>query len=257
MLSRLWAIAVLTMIEVRRSRAMGAVMVVMLLLLLTAAALASVTMGRTVDIVVDFGLAGMSVTANILAIIITVQLTQQERENRTLYLMLPRVAHRSVYIWGKFFGIALVLALLVLAMSVLLIGFAAFFGWSKWQVLMQACLMSIPEVWIAIALALLFSNASSMFLAIFLTVAVDIAGRFSFVIKKFGEAVGGAVEWFTDAAYYLLPNLQAMDLRSYVIDFPAVSAVELAQMFAYGITEIALVLMAACLLFMNKDLQAS
>jgi len=256
-MSSLWAITTLTMLEVRRSRAMGAVMVVMLLLLLTASALASVTMGRTVDIVVDFGLAGMSVTANILAIVITVQLTQQERENRTLYLMLPRVAHRSLYIWGKFFGIALVLAALVLFMSLMLGAFAAFFGWGKWQVLMQACLMTIPEVWIAIALALLFANASSMFLAIFLTVAVDIAGRFSFVIKQFGETVGGMVEWFTDTAYYLLPNLQAIGLRNHVIDFPAVSAIELSQMLAYGITEIALILMAACLLFMDRDLQAS
>ncbi|MDX8396421.1 MAG: hypothetical protein R8K22_08415 [Mariprofundaceae bacterium] len=256
-MSSLWGISMLTMLEVVRNKTLSAVVLVMIILMFIASAFASVTMGSTVNIVVDFGLASASILGNLVAIIVTIQLTQQERENRTLYLLLPRLPNRSIYILGKFIGLALVLGALTALMIAITAIFAAAFDWTKWLALGQAGIVTIIEIYIAIALALMFSNASSMFLAILLTIATDIAGRFSFIIKQFGETIGGLIESFTDMAYYLLPNLQTINLRNQVIDYPAINASELIQLLLYGFTEIGLILAVACLLFMKKDLQTS
>lgn len=252
----IWRVAALTALEIRRRRGVLAILFVYLIWLGVAWLLASVTMGSTAEIVADFGLAGLSLLGNLYAIFIAIQLTQDERNLRTLFVLLPRLPSRTVYVLGKFFGVAAVLLGLVAFMSLMLFALLGLLQWQTWGVLIAACFFTALEVCIAIALALLFANASSLFLAFFYTLAVDVAGRFSFVIKQFGESIGGATEWFTDAAYYLLPNLEAINLRNRVLDASPSVLSDAWFMGAYALNEIALILAIACVLFSYKDLQA-
>jgi len=252
----LWGVARLTIVEVRRNRAMHAAVLVMLMLLIVSSALASVTMGKAVDIIVDFGMASISLIGNMIAIVLSVQLTQQERENRTLYLLLPRIASRSIYMAGKFVGLAVALAGLTGILLAMLYVFASSFGWDNPWSLLLAGFATLIELWLVAALALLFSNASSLFLAIFLTITVDLAGRFTLVIKQFGESVGGPLEWFTDAVYYVLPNFELINLRTDMFNPHAISWDVMLSLTAYGLTEIGMIVSLACLLFMRRDIQA-
>jgi len=252
--NKMWEAAHLTVLETRRNRAVHAILLIHLIVLGVALLLASVTMGETVNIVVDLGLMSLSVLGSLVALVVTVQTMRQDIEQRTIHVLLPRVGSRTLYVLSRFLGIALVLGAAIVLMSVMLGIFVVPLGWIKWVELLQACCSTLLEVWIAIAVALLFSNASSMFLAIFLTLAVLLAGRFSLVIKQFGESVGGITEHLTDAAYYLLPNFQVINLRNRIVDFPALPPGEFARILSYGITEVALLLCVACLFFMRKDL---
>lgn len=250
----IWMLARLAALEVWRNRVIPGMLVLMLVLLVISVLLASVTMGSTVNIVMDLGLASMSVISNFMAIILTIQLTQQERENRTLYILLPRVSSRSKYILGKYIGIALTIGCASVCMAAMLAVSVMALGWGTWLIFIQACIATLFEVWIIIAVAMLFSNASGPFLAIFYTFTVDVVSRFSSVIKSFGESVGGGIEALTDTAYYLLPNLEIVNLRNQIISSTAPAGRDMLAMLTYASTEISLILAVTCLVYLRKDL---
>lgn len=256
MLHSVWHLALLTLTEIRRRRTLLGLMLAHLVVLAVAWLLASVTMGKTVDIVMDLGLASVSILGGLAALVSAVQMLQQDVDQRTAHVLLPRMGFRSLYLSGRFIGLAMALGGVVVVMLFMLGMVAWILGWQAWDVFAQAGLAIVLEVWISIAAGLLFANASSMFLAQLLTLAVLVAGRFSFIIKAFGETIGGLARYFTDAAYYLLPNFQAINLRDRVLDGASVPVGEFGLVVLYGLTETALLFTVACLLFLRKDLHA-
>jgi len=96
-------IARMTFSEALRNKIMYGVLLFLAIMLVAATALASVTMGRTELMILDLGLGGISILANLTAIVITIQSLQQEKESRTLYVLLTRLPTRWQYIIGKFF----------------------------------------------------------------------------------------------------------------------------------------------------------
>jgi len=248
-------IAKLSFADAIRNKVAYGVFAFLVALLATASLLASVTMGRTELMVLDLGLGGVSILGNLMAIILTVQSLQQERESRTLYVLMTRLQGRWKYLVGKFLGLAAVLGLQVLVMSLLLAGCIAFFGSIYWLSFVQACVVTLFEVWMVIAIALLFAQSSSLFLAVLLTLSVDVAGRFAFVIRQLGEQSEQlALQWVTQVMYALLPNLDAVNLRSQAGYMDALPWSELLHTTTYAISEIALILMVASLLFERRNL---
>jgi len=248
-------IAHLTFSEALRNKIMYAVLAFLILMLLTASALASVTMGRTELMVLDLGLGGISILANLMAIVITIQSLQQEKESRTLYVLLTRLPGRWQYIVGKFLGLAMVLGGLVLLMCALLVGLVYSFGSVYPLSILQACLSTLLETWLVIAIAMLFAQTSSLFLAILLTLCVDIAGRFTTVIYQFGQQSDSfSLRTLTEIMYYLLPNLEAVNLRNSAGYIASYTWELLAHVFAYGLIEIAFLLALSSYIFEKRNL---
>ncbi len=255
MLREAWIIGRLAALELRRQRLLPAMATAMLLILLGAIPFASVTMGSMVETVVDIGLAAMALILNLLAIILTAQVLHQDRERRTLHILLPRLAHRHSYLPGKFIGIALPLSVLLLIMGALILLCAALLGWSAWGALTAAILATLLEVWMVIAITLLFCNSSSQFLAIFGAITIDIAGHFGDVVRQLGEQAGGAAGWLATTVWYLLPNLSVLSLRDQVLSLHAIAATNPATIVLYGLTETALLITLATLLHGRRPVE--
>ena len=248
-------IARLTFSEALRNKVMYAVLAFLIIMLLTSSALASVTMGRTELMVLDLGMGGISILANLMAIVITIQSLQQEKESRTLYVLLTRLASRWKYIAGKFIGLAMVLGGLVLLMCALLAGLIYSFGSVYPFSLLQACLSTILETWLVIAVAMLFAQTSSLFLAILLTLCVDIAGRFTTVIYQFGQqSDSSSLRVLTEVMYYALPNLESVNLRNSAGYIQSYTSEQLMHVFTYGFVEIAFLLALIAYVFERRNL---
>jgi ABC-type transport system involved in multi-copper enzyme maturation permease subunit len=248
-------IAKLTFSDAIRNKIFYGAFLFLVLLFLTAAALASVTMGRTELMISDLGLGSISILGNLMAIVITIQALQQERESRTLYVLITRLEKRWKYIIAKFIGLAAVLGVQVLFMCTMLALCIAVFGEVYWQSYAQACFTTILEVWLVIAIALLFAQSSSLFLAILLTLAVDIAGRFTFTIRQLGEQSDNpTLQLITQGMYYILPNLEAVNLRNQAGYIPQYAWSECLHILTYGLSEIALLLCLCSLIFQRKNL---
>lgn len=250
-----WPAVRLSALELGKSHTLLAALVIHAIVLGVAWLLASVTMGKTIDIVMHLGWMSVSVLGSLLAAVVGIQHLQQDVELRTIHVLLPRIGWRSLYVLARFAGMSLALFGVYSAMVAMLVAVGFLLGWHAWVPFAMAYVSTLFEVLLALALAILFSNASSMFLAMFMTLNVLVCGRFSFVIKEFGESIGGFVERLTDLAYYLLPNFQAINLREHVTDAafqPTWGA--FFGTLAYGVTETCLILATACLIYLRKDL---
>jgi len=248
-------ISKLTFSDAIRNKVFYSVFLFLIFLFLTAAALASVTMGRTELMISDLGLGSISILGNLMAIVITIQALQQERESRTLYVLVTRLEQRWKYIVGKFIGLAAVLGIQIIVMCIMLALCISVFGQINWLSFFQACLTTILEVWLVVSVALLFAQSSSLFLAILLTLAVDIAGRFTFTIRQLGEQSDNPIlQIITQAMYYILPNLEAVNLRNqagYIVQY---DWAEFLQILSYSLSETALLLCVCALVFHRKNL---
>ncbi|MDX8413454.1 MAG: ABC transporter permease subunit [Mariprofundales bacterium] len=248
-------IARLSFFEAIRNKITYGVLVFVTLLLLASATLASVTMGRTELMIIDLGLGAISIMANLMAIIFTIQTLQQEKEGRTLYVLLTRLASRWHYVGGKYIGLCAVLGLQVVIMCLLLGGLASLFGSFHWLSFIQATGATVLEVWLVIAIAMIFAQTSSLFLALLLTLCVDLAGRFTTVIHNLGaHSDNPALRHLTEIMYYLLPNLEKVSLRNgagYISSFPWM---QIASTVAYALSEIALLIMIATWIFQRRNL---
>jgi ABC-type transport system involved in multi-copper enzyme maturation permease subunit len=254
-LSPILSIARMTFAEVLRNKVMYGILVFLAIMLLTATALASVTMGRTEMMILDIGFGGISILSNLMAIVLTIQSLQQEKESRTLYVLLTRLASRWQYILGKFIGLASVLGGLTILMCLLLILLVFLVGTPFWPSVIQACAATVLEVWLVIAIAMIFAQSSSLFLAILLTLCIDVAGRFTFTIQQFGQQADSRyLHWITEAMYYLLPNLEAVNLRSSAGYIEVYSHETLIGIFAYSFGEIAFLLLVCILIFERRNL---
>ncbi len=248
-------IARMTFSEALRNKIMYGVLLFLAIMLVAATALASVTMGRTELMILDLGLGGISILANLTAIVITIQSLQQEKESRTLYVLLTRLPTRWQYIIGKFFGLAAVLAALVGLMCIILALLVAAFGSVYWLSLFQASLATILETWLIIAIAMIFSQTSSLFLSILLTLCVDVAGRFTTVIYQFGQqATSDTLRWLTKIMYYTLPNLEAVNLRNSAGYIQSYDLAQLTHVFLYSMVEIGFLLALASFVFEKRNL---
>ncbi|MDQ6963560.1 MAG: ABC transporter permease subunit [Mariprofundales bacterium] len=254
-MNALLEIARLSFAEAIRNRISYGLLAFVTLLLLASATLASVTMGRTELMIIDLGLGAISIMANLMAIIFTIQTLQQEREGRTLYVLLTRLQSRWHYIGGKYLGLCAVLGLQVVIMCLLLGGLAAIFGTFHWLSLMQATAATVLEVWLVTAIAVIFAQTSSLFLALLLTLSVDIAGRFTTVIHNLGtQSNNPTLRHLTEVIYYLLPNLERVNLRNGAGYIESFSWMQITTATAYACSEIALLIMVAIWIFQRRNL---
>lgn len=254
-MNAVWMIARLSLIEMLRNKVLYGILAFVAIMLLVVTALASVTMGKTELMIQDLGLGMISIIANITAIIFVIQSLQQDRSNRNLYILLMRLRHRAHYMLGKFAGIAAVLTCLILAMYLLLALMILPFGQIYWLSSVQACLATVIEVWIVIALAMVFAQTSSLFLAVLLTLAIDVAGRFTSVIHQLGDQSQNLpLKTISTVMYYALPNLEAVNLRNDAGYIPAYPMETFAHVGLYGLVETALLLTIACWIFNRRNL---
>jgi len=245
----------LTFTEAIRNKITYGMLAFVVILMLAASALASVTMGRTELMIVDLGLGAISIMANLMAIVFTIQTLQQEKENRTLYVLLTRLRSRWQYVIGKYFGLAAVLGLQVLCMCLILGGFVVLFGHIEWLSFVQACVVMLLEIWIVIAVAMIFAQTSSLFLALLLTLCVDVAGRFTSVIHHLGEqSDSGLLRGISETMYYTLPNLETVNLRNGAGYIAHYLWSQTGMVMAYGISEILFLMVIASWIFSRRNL---
>jgi len=251
----LMEVARMSFLDALRNRMLYGVLVFVILLLLAALAVATVTMGRTELLLLDLGMGAISIIANLMAIVFAVQSLQQEHAERTLYVLLTRLPSRGHYIVGKFLGLAAVLGGMVVLMWLMLCLLVVFFGGVHWLSVFQALLATLIEVWMVLAIGLLFAHASSLFLGILLTLTADITGRFTTTIHQFSaQSEQPLLRWLGEAVYYLLPNLEAVNLRNGAGDIASFGGERMLSVLMYGSFEIALLLAASAFVFSRRNL---
>jgi Cu-processing system permease protein len=119
---RVVAVAVNTFREAVRDRVLIGMLGVAIAVLLLTLALAELSLDQQRRIVLDIGLASISLSSVVMAVFLGSSLLYKEIERKTLYVILPKPIRRHEFLLGKYFGIALTTFVFVTIMGAVQLG---------------------------------------------------------------------------------------------------------------------------------------
>jgi len=244
-------IALNTFREAVRDRILYLLLVFALLLIAVSRSLSHLTVGSEEKIVTDLGLSAISIFGVLTAVFLGVSLVFKEIDKRTIFTLLANPVQRWQFVLGKYLGLMTVLTVNVVLMSAVL---ALILIGSPILILWPAVVLTLVELALVTAFALLFSSFTNPILAVVGTLSVYVAGHlsWSFALLK-SRVPSGLIAVLSDVLYWALPNLSLLNVRAEVVHGRAVAPATVGWAALYGIAYAAVVLAAACLVFQRRD----
>jgi len=247
------AIALNTFREAVRDRVLYLLLVFALILIAVSRLLSLLTVGNEDKIIKDVGLSAISVFGVLTAVFVGVSLVFKEIERRTVYTLLANPVSRWQFLVGKYFGLMAVLAMNVGLMSLALFAILLVRGQSPWA-LIPAILLILVELSIVTAFALLFSSLTNPILASVWTCAIYVTGHLSWSLKLLeAKVAGGLGKALCNVAYWVLPNLDRMNIKAEVVHGVELPPQTFALAGVYGVGYAVIVIVLACLAFERKE----
>jgi ABC-type transport system involved in multi-copper enzyme maturation permease subunit len=238
-----------------------------ILLMGTSYLLGQLTAGQDLKIMKDLGLSAMAVFGLFIAVFIGIGLVSKEVERRSIYSLLAKPIRRHEVVIGKYAGLVLTLAVNLGIMTLALYAILGYVGWGENEMakqaretpamdpaLLKAILLIFVQLMIVTATALFFSTFSTPILSAALTFGFYVAGYFSADLRNFDQVVDSRLaQLIARGLYYVLPNLAPFDVTAQVVHGLPVSAGYLAVTIGYGLTYIAILLVAGATIFSRRD----
>lgn len=206
-------------------------------------------------ILLDLGLAAMSVLGLIIAIFVGTNLVNKEIEKRTVFVLIAKPVSRVEFIIGKHWGLSGVLAVLVTAMTAinLAVLYLAKVPFSLRDLLISSSFLFL-QLSLITAIALSFGVCTSSLLATLFTFGIFLMGQFSQDIVKFGKlAKNPSIEAATQGLYLVLPDLSRLDLKNQAVYNLIPTPDVLIANAGYAVLYIVFVLAIASLLFSARE----
>lgn len=262
-MQRIWAIAGNTYRETVRDKILYNLILFALIMIFSSLVLGQLTLGNEDKVILDLGLASISIFGIMISIFIGIGLVYKELEKRTVYALLAKPVRRYELILGKYLGLLftllvnLLIMTLGLELALLYTGHADVLAYVR---VLPAVFMIFLSLGLATALAILFSTFSTPALSALFTFFIWIIGHFNSDLLSFGElSKSGPVKWLCGIFYYAIPNFanfQMLDGRS-ILQSPGYSqpidpfAILGATVYCIVIT--AIILSLATAIFMRRD----
>jgi ABC-type transport system involved in multi-copper enzyme maturation permease subunit len=247
------AIALNTFREAIRDRVLYLLLVFALVLIGVSRLLSLLTVGDEAKIIKDVGLSTISIFGVLTAVFVGVSLVFKEIERRTVYTLLANPVRRWQFLVGKYVGLLALLALNVGLMSLALIGVLLARGESPWA-LLPALLLILVELAIVTAFALLFSSLTNPILAAVWTFSIYVGGHLSWSLELLAQKVPeGLGRMLCRLVYWLLPNLDRLNVKAEVVHGSALPDGFLALSVLYGVAYSIVVLALATAAFQRKE----
>lgn len=216
----------------------------------------------------DFSLSTATFAALLVMLFVGINILSRDMERKTVYLALSRAVPRSRYLLGRFCGLALLQAVIILLLlgasvvTLLLVRqiYPNYFGTVSFGLVALAHLFLLLQMLLLTALSILFSMvASSSFVTFMLTTTTWLIGSSTQEVKQLVESsaavqVPPVTKALVELAYYLFPNLALFDLKAVAAHGLAVNSTALAFAFLYGLGYSVAVLSLAIILFKRKEL---
>lgn len=254
-LRRVWVVATNVFREVIRDRILFLLGFFALLLVLALRALPELSAGTWQKIILDFGLASMSVLALVVTVFIGTGLVNKEIEKRTVFVLIAKPVSRAEFIIGKHLGLSAVLAVLLALMTGL---YLALLGFSRVPFPLVGILMSVLylflEMSLLTAVAIGFGVFTSSLLATLLTFAVYLMGHFSRDVVLLGNLTQNPnIVAITKALYLVLPDLARLNLKNQAVYGILPDPTTLLANAGYGVLYTVVLLSIAVLIFSLRE----
>ncbi|CDM96566.1 MAG: ABC transporter permease [Limnospira sp. PMC 1286.21] len=256
MLGRIMAIAKNVFWEVMRARVLYILGIFALLMVAAVELMPQVAASLEDKIVLDLGLAAISILSLIVAVFVSTNLINQEIEKRTVYLLISKPVSRPELIIGKHLGLWAVLAVLLVVMTVIYMGVLSL---NQIPYPGQSIAISNLFIWIKFGLigaaGILLGVLTSSLLATLLTFAVYVMGSLSRDLLELGQiSDSNTIENVTTAMYVILPDLARLNLKNDAVYAEIPDVPILVANAGYGIIYTVLLLALAIAIFSRREL---
>lgn len=240
--------------EVIRDRILYLIVVFAALLIGASLLLSSLALGESERITRDLAFGAIALFGLMVTLFSGTSLLHREVERGTVRVILAKPVDRSAFIIGKHLGLSAVLALLLALMTLVFVGMTYGAGLSVgWQVV--PVVFGIWVEWVVlIAFALLFSTFASPMLSAAYTLAMFVVGHLTKDLLALGAlAESEPVGRLTRLAYYVLPDLERLNLKNHFYGTAAPDWSLFSNSVLYAVLYAAAVLLVACALFAQKE----
>jgi len=253
---RVWTVAWNTFRESIRNRVMLNILLFAIALILLSLVVGDWSMGHQVKVIKDFGLSAMSLFGLLIALFIGIRLMVQELEQRTIYIIASKPIQRWEIVLGKFFGLAVTIAINLFLMALTL--------WIvDWVVekridlgLAPAIVLMYVEILLVVGFALFFSSFTSPTLSAVATIVVFVIGHMSGFLRDYVQIYPDkGFHWLLKAIYYVVPNLENLNLKSTVVEHLELPPHTFGFGLLYGLGYIFVVLFLTVSIFERRDLK--
>lgn len=189
-----------------------------------------------------------------MAVFIGIGLVSKEIEKRTIYNIISKPIQRYQFLLGKYFGLLLTLLINIGVMTILFL-VVIYFKSGSWELsLLKAITLFFFELLIIIAVAILFSTFTTPILSSVFTLAIYLMGQLTPNLLLLREKVGGIIgRTILLILYYLLPNLQNLNIKNEIVHNIAINNQFIFFAIAYSLTYSTVIMLLAILLFQKKD----
>ncbi len=206
-------------------------------------------------IMLDVGLAAMSLLGLVIAVFVGTGLVNKEIEKRTVLVLMAKPISRTEFIVGKHLGLSAVLAVLVAAMTAIYMGILSLsqIPYPATSILVSSLFLFF-QLSLITAVAIAFGVFTSSLLATLLTFAVYLMGNFTRDLVTLGAlSKNPAFEQLTRNLYLVLPDLSRLDLKNQAVYGVLPSASVLGANALYALLYIVLLLAISILIFSRRE----
>lgn len=252
---KIWAIARNTFREAIRDRILYGLLAFALLMIGSSLALASLSVGQQDRITRDLGLAAISLIGMLMAVFLGITLLSKEVDRRTVYTILSKPVRRYDLVLGKYLGLSTTVAVNVAIMGAGLCLLTLAQGW--WTAnLTVAIYLILLELLVVIAIATLFSTFTTPTLSAIFTLGFFVLGHLTGSLQAITQqAASAAVRFAGEFLYYLLPNLEAFNVKGRVAHGEPVGLAEVGLATGYALLYVVALLALAMLVFERRELR--
>ncbi len=254
-MNKLFALALNTAREAIRNRILYSILFFALLMVAISAVFGAASIGDQVKYMKDFSLLSVSLFGVIIAVVLGVNLLQQELRKKTIVNILSKPVARWQFVVGKFLGLLATLTVVVgLMSSGVVAGFWLYTGALDWGLVLAAG-TTLLEIMVVIAVALFYSSlVVTPSLAGMFTAATFVAGRSATYLLYFlREEHPLALRAVTQALYWVLPRLDRFAIADQLVYGELPAPAYLGALVVYAAAYTGALLLLSIALFSRRE----
>lgn len=258
-------IAINTFKEAIRDKVLYNLLIFTVVVIVASVLLGRLTIGHDLRVIKDIGLAAMSVFGVLIATFVGTNLVHKEIRRKTIYTIISKPIHRYEFVLGKYCGLLLTVFVNLIIMALVLFSVLALHGFLLAQTMMKpetigyvslikAIVLIFFELMLITSIAIFFSVISSSAMSVFFTLSTYVIGHLTMDIKEMGVALeSGALKGLCSLCYYLLPNLENLNIRAEMARGLSVSMRSMSYAIIYSLFYMAAVLLISILYMEKKE----
>ncbi|MEO0077611.1 MAG: ABC transporter permease [candidate division WOR-3 bacterium] len=253
-MGRIVAVAFNTFRESIRDKVLLTLLVFAAVVMGSARVIQPLALGEESKIIKDLGLSAIAFFCVLIAVLVGGRIVYKEVEKRTIYIVLAKPVRRWEFIFGKYFGLLAVLFVSLAVMTLLFYIILFVLRVDASAYLLWSVLMTLAELAVLTAVAVLFSAFTTPITGAVFTFAIYFVGHLTRDLRLLAAmSPSPVVKVVAQFLYYVLPNFANFNIRGEVVNNALLDPSALVLALLYAVVYAATLLFISIAIFNRKE----